>query len=1067
MRKIVAAFDQAGFDLKEIVIKTIRECGFEVIDAGTDSKADVDFTDYAYAGCQKILEKEADKGIFVCGTGIEMCLAANKIKGIYAAAACDCFTAQYAAENANINVLCLGAKVINEETAHELITTFLYTKFSDNTDQIRRLDKIHRIEEGIFELKNASKILYELGQSVWFDTIRRRMIKNGHLARNIENGIVRGVSSNPSVFREAISNSRDYENAMIPMAFADISPEDIYTQLTVEDMRNTADLFRDLYIKSGGNDGFVSLEISPLIAHDTELTIIQAKQLWKAVNRPNLMIKIPVTQESYSAITELTAAGLNLNLTLIFSPDQYKNAANSFIAGLRKRIEQGDSIDKISSVASVFVSRLDSKIDKILLEKGKKAENLLGKAGVKNAQKIFNLSLDIFDKEKIDDILSHGGKPQRVLWASTGIKNKIYKPTYYIESLIGQNTVTTVTQRTLDSMQKLTDFEINLPEEEEIIDKYFEELKEKGIDINNVYAQLESEGISNFSEDYQATLISIQELSNEIREKMFDIRSAIQKTQTQFEHDSIIRRIFSKDPTVWTFDTTAFPEIRNSLGWLDTFKNTEIEFSDYTLLHNELLKENISTILFLSVGGYAVTAEVIANIFEKETDIKLLVLDSTDPEQISSVCDRIDPRHTLFLAAGKSGNSVELTALTNFFYDYAHRVLDENTGNHFAAITLPGSNLEQTAKTLHFRRIFLSDTSVGYRYASLTSFGMIPAVLAGLDPQKIILKVHEIMANCSPSLPVYRNEGCALGNFIGNAAAAGMNKLTIITDPEFKAFGSWIEQLTAGSSGKDRKGIIPVDSEPFPDGKSYTWDRAFVYINYNNHYIDQINTIREKGHPVFEILIDDNYDIFAEFYRWEIAISAACAITGVNAFDEPNVTDGKKFTSDIIAAYRGNSSLQELPSVWFDDSCEIWANKNTDTYVDCISYHDVIMKFISNAEAGKNYVAVDAFLPKNKETSRWLQNVQNAIFHSTGCATTLGFGPRCLHSTGQLHKGGPDCGYFIQIVADHEDIVPIPDDNLTFNIIERAQALGDLESLAADDLNVIRIRFKKGLPPQE
>ena len=393
MRKIVTAFDHAGVELREIVHKTISECGCEVIDVGTDSTASVDFPDYAYIAAQKILEKEADKGIFVCGSGVGMSLAANKIKGIYAAVCHDTYSAHQAVEHDDINVLCLGSRVIGPELAHELITAYLNASFNQKENQIRRMNKVRMIEAGSFEPKNNSMRLFENGQSVWLDNIHRGLIKTGKLAKDIEHGMIRGITSNPSIFKNALINSREYDNALMSMAMANVPPEKIYDLLTVEDIRNAADLFRDLFIRSHGEDGFVSLEISPLAAHDTEMTISEAKSLWKAVNRPNLMIKIPVTTESLPAIRELTASGINLNLTLLFSPKRYAEGAQAYIDGLQKRLDNGEPVDNIHSVASVFVSRVDTKADALLSEKGLSARSMLGKTAIRNAQKILNREL--------------------------------------------------------------------------------------------------------------------------------------------------------------------------------------------------------------------------------------------------------------------------------------------------------------------------------------------------------------------------------------------------------------------------------------------------------------------------------------------------------------------------------------------------------------------------------------------------------------------------------------------------------------------------------------------------
>lgn len=1064
MRKIVTAFDHAGVDLHDIVIKTIKECGCDVIDVGTDSSSSVDFPDYAYAASQKILDKEAEKGIFVCGSGIGMCLAANKIKGIYAAVCHDWYSSHQAVEHDDINVMCLGSRVIGPELAHDLIVAFLSSEFNFKPNQIRRMNKVRQIEDGTFELKNNSMRLLESGQSVWLDYIRRGLIKSGILAKDIERGIIRGVTSNPSIFRKAITDSQDYENALIPMALANVDAEYIFTQLTVEDIRNAADLFRDLYISSQGNDGFVSLEVSPLYAHDPEKTLVQAKSIWKAVNRPNLMIKIPVTKEIFPVITELTAAGINLNLTLLFSPEQYEQAAEAYIAGLRQRIEKGETIDKIRSVASIFVSRVDTKIDSMLAETGVSSRNLQGKAAIRNAQKIYNRSLMIFNDENFGYIRERGGNAQRVLWASASVKNKLFKQTYYVDALVGENTVNTVPPSTLDALLKSCETKASLPVPEDEIEAFFVSLQNAGIDIDAVYAQLEDEGIAAFITDYNATLNSIRSRCEGIRKTMGQLQDVIEKSFQNFDRDSVMRRIFSKDPTVWTFNTQSYPEIRNRLGWLDTYKTTESVITDYITLRNELKKEGISQILLIGTGGTSIAPEVISKIFENEADIKIKVIDSTDSVEIAKVRKEYDPKSTLFIVSSKSGNAVEIRALMNYFFAQTKEIFKDKAGSRFIAITDSGSSLEKTASELGFRHIFHSDSSVGGRFSALTAFGIIPAILMGLDHHIISQKVSEMMKNCSSSLPAHRNEGAALGTFISTAATSGKDKLTIIADPAFSSFGSWLELLIAESTGKEGKGIVPIDLEPELEDKAYANDRFFVYINYDNTYRDRTQKLQEQGYPVYEIAVDDEYDLFAEFYRWEIAVSVACSILYVNPFDQPDVLDGKICTSAKINEFHENGVLKEPEPIWEDEQAEVSTREELENLSECCNYNEIITRFISKAKSGKDYIAVNAYLSPSDESTVWLQQLRKTILQSTNCATMIGFGPRFLHSTDQLFKGGENNGFFIQVVTDHNDDIIIPKENISFKILERAQELGNFESLTEKGRHVIRIRFKKGFP---
>ena len=1066
MRKIVTAFDHAGVDLKDVVFKTIRECGYEVIDVGTDSHDSVDFPDYAYTAARKILSGEAYKGIFVCGSGIGMSLAANKIKGIYAAVCHDIYSAHQAVEHDDINVLCLGSRVIGSELCHDLVTAYLGASFNNKQNQIRRMEKVRQIEAGIYEPKNNAVRLLELGQSVWLDNIRRRELKNGKIAGDIENGIIRGMTSNPSIFRKAINESKDYENALLPMALANVDAEDIYTQLVVEDIRTAANLFRDLYIHSQGKDGYISLEISPLLSHNTEKTIAEAKTLWKAVNRPNLMIKIPVSEESYPAITELTAGGLNLNLTLIFSPEQYTKAAKAYIAGLKKRLDKGDPITGIHSVASVFVSRTDTKVDALLAEKSVSVRDLMGKAAIRNAQMIYNISRDLFSSDEFAEIKARGGNAQRVLWASTSTKNPQYKPALYVESLIGADTVNTIPPATLEKFMRSGTVTESLPVSPAEITAYFSELERTGIDISEVFRQLEAEGIEAFEKDYLATLESIRMRCENIRKDMNSLQQPVEETFKKLDQEALMRRIFSKDPTVWTYNTQSYAEIRNRLGWLDTYKTTESAIPDFIVLRNELIKEGIDKILLMGMGGSSLAPEVMAKVFSEETDIKLQIIDSTDPIQVQQICREHDPKSTLFIVSSKSGGTAEVRAFLDFFHDQAVKVLGDKAGSHFIAITDPGTSLELKARELGFRKTFLSDASVGGRFSALTPFGIVPAILMGLDHQQISLKISEIMKNCSPSLPVNKNEGAALGGFIGSAAALGKDKLTILTDPVFSSFGSWLEQLIAESSGKEGKGIIPVDTEPELEDKVYADDRVFVYIDHDGSRAEEIRRIKAQGHPVYEISVDSKYDLFREFYRWEIAAAVACSILGVNAFDQPDVQDSKTRTTAKINAYHETKKLTDLDAVWSDGGTEVWAS-DAAMISGCKNYNEVITRFISAAAAGKDYIAINAYLPRNDETEARLQNLRGVILRNTGCATTLGFGPRFLHSTGQLHKGGTNSGLFIQIVADHREDLAIPNEELGFSVLERAQALGDLESLIANNRRVIRIRFRNESAGQE
>lgn len=367
---------------------------------------------------------------------------------------------------------------------------------------------------------NVIDQLNKIGQSVWYDNIQRRLLENGEMARLISRGDIRGVTSNPSIFNNAISRSNDYDAALIPLARSGQSAEAIFYQLAVEDIRAAADLFQPLYEQSKGADGYVSMEVSPYLARDTQGTIAEAKRLWDLVNRPNLMIKIPATAEGIEAINKSIAAGININVTLIFSLDRYQQVMDAYLSGLEARVAQGLPINSIASVASFFVSRVDTNIDSqlqaLIKSEGPKAEqaaNLLGKAAIANARLAYVLFRQTFNTNQFSRLQMQGARYQRPLWASTSTKNPAYRDVMYIEGLIGPDTVNTVPPQTLDAFIDHGCVEITLSDDATGSTQIIERLEGLGISMHRVTKQLEEEGVKAFSDAFDALLKTITERS--------------------------------------------------------------------------------------------------------------------------------------------------------------------------------------------------------------------------------------------------------------------------------------------------------------------------------------------------------------------------------------------------------------------------------------------------------------------------------------------------------------------------------------------------------------------------
>jgi len=913
--------------------------------------------------------------------------------------------------------------------------------------------------------------LHQLGQSLWYDNIQRSLLENGKLAQLIEQGLIRGVTSNPTIFHNAIARSNDYDAALKPMAWAGWNAEQIFNQLAIEDIQAAADLFRPLYEESNASDGYVSLEVNPLLANDTDGTITEAQRLWSLVNRPNLMIKIPATAAGIPAIRKTIAAGINVNVTLIFSLVRYAEVIDAYLSGLEDRLAQGLPVDRIASVASFFVSRVDTKVDQRLNEiiqneesNAGLAQSLLGKAAIANARLAYALYLEKFAEERFIVLREKGARTQRPLWASTSTKNPAYRDVIYVEELIGPDTVNTVPPQTLEAFLDHGEAQVKLGPDVEAEKKVIRQLEELGISMDQVTYELEVEGVKAFADSFTALQQAIEQRRQAAVEELGPLRNSLPESVKRQEQEQVVRRIFDMDPSLWTEDPNGQAEIRQRLGWLHSPQNSRVLHRDYQKLAESCRKDGLTHALLLGMGGSSLAPEVLRLTFGvgrigDQDALDLAILDSTDPQQVLEAASRAPLEQTLFIVSSKSGTTSEVNAFFDYFWQQAQTTLGGKAAAHFVAITDPGTVLEKLAREKGFRAILAGDPQVGGRYSALTPFGLFPAALLGINLDTLLRRAERMMAQSLPALPAARNPGLVLGTILGEAVLDGRDKLTILAEPPFESFGSWLEQLIAESTGKEGKGIIPVDLEPPVAAEHYGEDRLFVYFRSNGLWDERANALRQAGHPVLVFDLKDAYDLGAEFYRWEMATAVASAILGINGFDQPDVQDNKDRTTRKIEEYRRTAVLDEGQPRWENEQGRVYGIQ-LEGLTGASTLREVVQLFLREARK-EDYVAINAYLPRNSQTLEVLQKLRHVILEKTGCATTLGFGPRFLHSTGQLHKGGPDRALFLQITREVDQDVEIPGRGISFGILERAQALGDLEALLARQRRVIRIHLTK------
>jgi transaldolase/glucose-6-phosphate isomerase len=554
--------------------------------------------------------------------------------------------------------------------------------------------------------------------------------------------------------------------------------------------------------------------------------------------------------------------------------------------------------------------------------------------------------------------------------------------------------------------------------------------------MQQVTQELEEEGVKSFADAFKTLLDAIESRRKTALDSISPLADAVSRRLTTLEEHSVAARIWMHDPTLWVKAPADQAEVQIRLGWLHSIADARVRLDGYLSFAKQIHDEGIDRVLVIGMGGSSLTAEVFSSLLAGaniEAKLSLAILDSTDPQQVAQAVKDFPPEKSLYIVASKSGGTAELLAAFNYFWE-----LSKGDGSRFVVTTDAGSSLETLGRERGFRKVFNADPNVGGRFSALTDFGLVPAALLGMDIERLLASAEKIKKVSTDN----RSAGFALGALLAESALAGRDKLTILSDAPVSAFAGWIEQVVAESSGKHGKGIFPVPLEPLAAPEMYGNDRLFVYLRNNGELDANVTALKAAGFPVIELPITNLYDVGAEFFRWEIAISVACHILGINTFDQPDVQDSKLRTIAKIKDYQSTGKLAEVD------------------LIDTQHATSELEAFLSKAAAG-DFVTINAYIPRNKATEEVLQAMRVAIREKTKCAVSAGFGPRFQHSTGQFHKGGPNKGLFIQVVYDAEADMEIPTQGMTFGTLLRAQALGDYEALIAAGRRAIRIKLNK------
>ena len=928
---------------------------------------------------------------------------------------------------------------------------------------------------------NPLKDLLKFGQSVWLDYIRRDLITSGELKRLIEGDGLRGMTSNPAIFEKAIAGSTDYADILASLKDRpDLDAKARYEIIAIRDIQDVADLLRPVYDESHRRDGYVSLEVSPYLARDTQGTLEEARRLWKSVDRPNVMIKVPGTAEGIPAFEQLISEGININVTLLFSQEVYQRVAEAYVRGVEKFSAAGGDVGRIASVASFFISRIDNSVDaelSALLKSGKsgdeqKLKSLQGKIAIANGKLAYQRYLNIFSGALWDKLRSKGAQTQRVLWASTSTKNPAYPDILYVQEMIGPDTVNTIPPATFDAFRDHGKPRETLTEGVDEAKLVMQNLAQTGISIDRITDKLTDDGVRLFEEAFDKLLAAVEkstqgETTPKISLQSSKLPDALAKQVAQNVNDwraaGKVRRLWQRDASLWTNGDES-----QWLGWLDVAEKQSECKEKFQQLAQEIRSEKFSDIFLLGMGGSSLCPEVLAKTFGHiEGFPKLNVLDSTDPAQVRAFENKIDLAKTLFIVSSKSGSTLEPNIFKQYFFERVKETIgSEKAGSRFIAITDPGSKLEAEATADKFRHIFHGVPSIGGRYSALSNFGIVPAAVMGLDVAKFLDRTEEMVEACAAAVPVEKNPGVMLGIILGTAAKAGRDKVTIITSPAISDLGAWLEQLLAESTGKQGKGLVPVDREELAASACYGSDRIFAYLRFegapDSAQDEKVAALEKAGNPVVRISVNDTYDLGQEFFRWEIATAVAGSIIGINAFNQPDVEASKIETRKLTTEYEKAGSLPPEKPFFEQGGIKLFADPKNASAVGSGNLGGRLRAHLARIQPG-DYFALLAYVEMNPAHESRLQEIRLAIRDAKQVATCLGFGPRFLHSTGQAYKGGPNSGVFLQITCDDANDLQVPGQKYTFGVVKAAQARGDFQVLADRGRRALRVHLGKNV----
>ena len=901
--------------------------------------------------------------------------------------------------------------------------------------------------------------VHSLGQSLWLDIIRRDSLDSGELADRVAAGELRGATSNLTILESAILSSDSYSVDLRRLAQAGWTAEKIFNQLAVDDIRAAADAFLPLFEQTNGGDGFVSIDVNPEFADDTNRTIEEAKRLWDAVNRPNAMIKIPATLAGLPAIESSIRAGINVNATLIFSLGRYIEVMEAYMIGLEGRLEAGGSLDYVTSVASFFVSPIDIALDEQLREvfqrceaEGERASSLLGKVAIANSKLAYAQFVATFQGERFQKLATRGARVQRPLWASTSMKNPEYPDTYYVDNLIGPDTVNALSEASLKAFKDHGTPELTLPENISTARSQLQALDDLGISLDAAAEQLEVQGVSESAISYRSILGTIEEKAGAFQKEIAALEPKMRETLAEVELDDVGKRLWQQDVTLWVERDREKARVRRWLGWLSEPARASTETAELTRFA-EALDPAITTFVLIGSGGGTITAEMLARILAPPNGIDLHTISTANPDDIRTIKRKIAPEATFYLLVdSSSGDGIEEHLLSTF-WEQALRKLEEQTGDHFVVITKDGSKLHHWAVEKGIQKIIEADKQDDFWLSPFNWTSLLPAAQAGADIQSFVQGGVGMTRACGPLVDVAQNPGLFLSSVLAAAFRSGRDKVTLFADPPLEPILKWIEGLLAAGRGKEESGFIPIWDEPPGSGNVYGDDRLFVYLRSSGALDRRLAGWIRADIPVLVLETSTNPEAIGEMLvQWQIGAAIAQHLLSVNPTDLDARHRTRAELQHILHRLERKGALPQADPLWQGDGVQLRAASRDLQFTG--SGLSEVVDFILSESQEAGGLGLRLYTPMSITLQGKVKRLRHTLRDQLGLFSLASPAGCDLCSD----RGLKDMVYLILMVKPRKDEA-IPGKNYTFGQLFEGQALSDLAVMKGYGSPVLYLYF--------